>query len=66
MNRDWQWTLSHFMREGNACAHILAKRSPSLQAAGITLLPDPPDDVRLLLFFVKLMGVARHQTGKKN
>ncbi|KAL3533571.1 hypothetical protein ACH5RR_007092 [Cinchona calisaya] len=45
LSRDWECRLSHYWREGNSCADVLAKMSLSL-SLGVTFLPDPPDIVK--------------------
>ncbi|KAL3533888.1 hypothetical protein ACH5RR_007409 [Cinchona calisaya] len=45
LSRDWECQLSHYWREGNSCADVLAKMSLGL-SLGVTLLPEPPDIVK--------------------
>ncbi|KAJ1396220.1 Ribonuclease H domain [Sesbania bispinosa] len=46
--RDWRVDLRHTLREGNACANLLAKRG-ARDTTSFRLLPRPPSDLQLHL-----------------
>ncbi|MCI66279.1 ribonuclease H, partial [Trifolium medium] len=48
LSNDWEVTLSHTLREGNACADVLAKLGASLDSSLVNVSTSPSELVRPL------------------
>lgn len=49
INREWQISISHVLREANSCADFLARDGSSDQNLGVKIWEDPPTALRPLL-----------------